>query len=50
MQKSGLLDTMSDMIIDAIGAMFVSAIGFIALKSYPKLSSKIRKSIKKRRK
>ncbi len=33
MQKSGLVDTMSDLIVDAIGALFSSTIAFIYLKS-----------------
>jgi uncharacterized membrane protein YjdF len=33
MQKSGLIDTMSDLIVDAVGAMFASAIAFFYLKS-----------------
>jgi len=33
MQKSGLLDTMWDLIVDALGAILASAIGFIYLKT-----------------
>jgi hypothetical protein len=32
MQKSGLLDTMEDLIVDSIGAFFASLIGFFYLK------------------
>lgn len=32
MQKSGLVDTMWDLIVDGLGAMFASAIGYIYLK------------------
>ena len=32
MQKSGLMDTMWDLIVDALGALFTSLIGFIYLK------------------
>ena len=33
MQKSGLLDTMGDLIVDALGAIFASTIAFIYLKT-----------------
>lgn len=33
MQKSGLLDTMWDLIVNALGALFASIIGFIYLKT-----------------
>lgn len=33
MQKSGLIDTMWDLIVDAIGALFASAAAFLYLKS-----------------
>ncbi len=33
MQKSGLLDTMGDLIISAVGALIASAVGFIYLKT-----------------
>jgi hypothetical protein len=32
MQKSGLVDTMSDLIVDAIGALFASVLGFAYIK------------------
>ncbi|MFH1270075.1 MAG: hypothetical protein ABII03_00385 [Nanoarchaeota archaeon] len=32
MQKSGLIDTMWDLIVDGIGAVFASAIGYLYLK------------------
>ncbi|MFO8015852.1 MAG: hypothetical protein R6U32_02000 [Candidatus Woesearchaeota archaeon] len=32
MQKSGLLDTMTDMIVDAIGALVVAVLGFLYIK------------------
>ncbi len=32
MQKSGLVDTMFDLIVDAVGALVVSAIGFLYMK------------------
>ncbi len=32
MQKSGLVDTMWDLIVDALGAIFTSTVGFIYLK------------------
>tara|TARA_Y100000310_G_C20241599_1_gene604917 strand:- start:179 stop:619 length:441 start_codon:yes stop_codon:yes gene_type:complete len=32
MQRSGLVDTMWDLIVDLIGALFASIIGFISLK------------------
>jgi hypothetical protein len=33
MQKSGLIDTMTDLMLDALGALLASAIGFAYLKS-----------------
>ncbi|MBU0536269.1 MAG: hypothetical protein KKE20_04850 [Nanoarchaeota archaeon] len=33
MQKSGLIDTMTDLIVDAIGAIVVATLGFIYIKS-----------------
>jgi len=33
MQKSGLLDTMGDLIVDALGAIIATSIGYIYLKS-----------------
>ena len=33
MQKSGLGDTMTDLIVDALGALFASTIAFVYLKS-----------------
>lgn len=32
MQKSGLMDTMADLIVDALGALFASFIGYLYLK------------------
>ncbi len=32
MQKSGLLDTMGDLIVDALGALLVSVLGYVYLK------------------
>lgn len=34
MQKSGLMDTMADMILDAMGALFISLVGFLYTKGY----------------
>lgn len=34
MQKSGLMDTMADMLLDAMGALFISVIGFLYAKGY----------------
>jgi hypothetical protein len=33
MQKSGLMDTMGDLIIDGVGALFGAIFGFIYLKN-----------------
>jgi hypothetical protein len=33
MQKSGLLDTMTDLIIDAVGAVFASSVAFVYFKT-----------------
>ncbi|MBT7706254.1 hypothetical protein HN747_02290 [archaeon] len=38
MQKSGLMDTMADLIIDSIGALFASALGFLYLKGKGRFS------------
>ena len=32
MQKSGLTDTMSDLIVDALGALFISIVGYLYIK------------------
>lgn len=32
MQKSGLVDTMTDLIVDVLGAFFVSVLGFLYMK------------------
>lgn len=59
MQRSGLVDTMSDMIVAGIGAIFVSILGFIYMKfgkgvlirnmvlRMQKLNVKVKKRIKK---
>ncbi len=49
MQKSGLLDTMSDLIIDSIGAFLVSVSGFVYMKKWKVqiFSRLIRKFIEK---
>ena len=49
MQKSGLLDTMSDLIIDSIGAFLVSVSGFVYMKKWTVqiFSRLIRKFIEK---
>ena len=37
MQKSGLIDTMWDLIMDALGALLVSIIGYFYMKGRPSL-------------
>ena len=34
MQKSGLIDTMWDLIVDALGALVISVLGYLYLKSF----------------
>lgn len=43
MQKSGLVDTMQDLILDSIGALIISMIGFFYLKGRLKILDKIGK-------
>lgn len=43
MQKSGLVDTMWDLILDSIGALIISVIGFLYLKGKLKFLQKIEK-------
>jgi len=43
MQKSGLVDTMWDLILDSIGALIISIIGFLYLKGKLKFLRKIEK-------
>ena len=38
MQKSGLVDTMWDLIVDSIGAFFASLLGFLYLKGEKRFS------------
>ncbi len=51
MQKSGLLDTMSDLIVDVLGALISSTIAFVYLKTHKDLIfRKITKKVKKKSK
>ncbi len=43
MQKSGLVDTMWDLVLDSLGALFISLIGFLHLKGKLKILNKIEK-------
>lgn len=45
MQKSGLIDTMTDLIIDSIGALITSTLGYIYIKNKSNYVSKILKEI-----
>lgn len=47
MQKSGLVDTMTDLMVDAIGALLVCVLGYFYLKKDPKIWKKIEKSLLK---
>lgn len=47
MQKSGLVDTMTDLMVDAIGALIVCVLGYLYLKKDPKLFERMEKSFLK---
>jgi hypothetical protein len=48
MQKSGLRDTMWDLIVDALGALVVSILGYLYLKGYIKLFERLDRRLIKR--
>lgn len=49
MQKSGLIDTMWDLIVNTLGALVVSMVGYLYLKKDPKLFEKFEKKIIEKR-
>lgn len=48
MQKSGLVDTMTDMMVDALGALIVSFLGYLYMKGKSKVFKRVEDNIIKR--